>query len=277
MLRNQVKICVIFIMPCALTSNADYPDYLKSILSAINAGDDNQLKACACQLGTPLSQDGCPILDEDGKLGAFPFCIPEAPNSIPCENGGGNAPFLSMFNEISLKNLMRLYWTTQTIDVAFSAEICTNKRQTLKRSTTEQKRLVCKDFNFNGFNDFKYDVPCQQTSPSFPVGCQYDYENLGILVDFNSNSIFKIDSTFYIKSPRLYYSRTKQSFRFQRYMANYKPAYFSACGLGAEMEVPIKFGNIFTIACNTFVDQFIGGRLYVSVPPSNISISLNTY
>jgi hypothetical protein len=64
-------------MGCALTEPDDYPNYLKKILKEIELGNDKKLKACACSLITPVNNDGCPILDSNKKIAAFPFCIEE--------------------------------------------------------------------------------------------------------------------------------------------------------------------------------------------------------
>lgn len=87
-------------MPCALTSDADYPDYLKSILKEINAGNDDELKVCACQLKSPADEGGCLILDEDGKIGLFPGCL-------VIEEAYGQS--------FTLKEIIKLYWMTKNI------------------------------------------------------------------------------------------------------------------------------------------------------------------
>jgi len=43
-------------MPCG-TSNSNYPDYLKSIIKAIEVGNDETLKACACSLRSFIGVD----------------------------------------------------------------------------------------------------------------------------------------------------------------------------------------------------------------------------
>jgi hypothetical protein len=53
-------------MACGLT-NSNYPDYLSSILSDINAGNDDELKACACNLKS--------YVDVNSKPYALPICI----------------------------------------------------------------------------------------------------------------------------------------------------------------------------------------------------------
>lgn len=94
-------------MPCALADNADYPDYLKSILKEIEAGNDEELKACACSLKTPTTDEGCPILDENNKIGAFPFCWEFTEDLSKVGNGTFN-PL-----KLTLKDAMWLYWQSK--------------------------------------------------------------------------------------------------------------------------------------------------------------------
>jgi hypothetical protein len=93
-------------MPCALISNADYPDYLKKILKEIEVGNDDNLKYCACSLRTPTTNGGCPILDEDDKVVAYPFCTTysEAP------------PTNYSYVKLTHKEAMELYWKTKSIN-----------------------------------------------------------------------------------------------------------------------------------------------------------------
>jgi hypothetical protein len=91
-------------MACG-TSNSNYPDYLKSIITAIEVGNDEKLKFCSCALSTPLTEGGCPILDEDGKAGAFPFCIPLVTDGV-----GDNTEYPL---KLTLKQAMFLYWQVQ--------------------------------------------------------------------------------------------------------------------------------------------------------------------
>jgi hypothetical protein len=86
-------------MPCALTSGADYPNYLKSILKTIAAGNDNNLQACACQLRSPVNDEGCPIIDSNGKIGAFPFCFGNGVPSNP-----------ELFIKTDLETMMKVFW-----------------------------------------------------------------------------------------------------------------------------------------------------------------------
>ena len=98
-------------MPCALTSNAAYPDYLKKILKEIDEGDDEGAKACACKLVTPVTNEGCEILDEDNKTLAFPFCMPE--QSPELYEG-----YISSIG-LSYKQAMKLYWTQKPFNISF--------------------------------------------------------------------------------------------------------------------------------------------------------------
>ena len=87
-------------MPCALTSGEDYPDYLKKILKEIDEGDDEDLKECACKLKSPVTDEGCYILDEDNKVAAFPGCLVKE----------------EVYGQVfTLKEIMKLYWMTKDI------------------------------------------------------------------------------------------------------------------------------------------------------------------
>lgn len=99
-------------MPCALTSDFEYPDYLKNVFKEISAGNNESLKVCVCQLKTPVDEDGCPIFDENGKIGVFPFCIAKT-NSDPKSfvlNAVGPTFIKPYQVGLSLKQLMNLYW-----------------------------------------------------------------------------------------------------------------------------------------------------------------------
>jgi hypothetical protein len=101
-------------MPCVLTESGNYPDYLKSILKKIAVENDNEAKACACSLRTPLTDEGCPITDEDGKLVAFPFCLTDSPPPLPYFDEGVITSI-----GLSYKDAMRLYWS-KTINMKFT-------------------------------------------------------------------------------------------------------------------------------------------------------------
>lgn len=98
-------------MPCALTEPENYPDYLKSILKEINVGDDDELKDCACKIISPVTNQGCLVVDEDGKVGGFPFCIAQG------NNVGPTTPRPLGF---SMKQIMRMYWLGFNIDIYLS-------------------------------------------------------------------------------------------------------------------------------------------------------------
>ena len=90
-------------MACGLTSGADYPDYLKAILKGIEAGNDDEAKACACSLRTPTTDEGCPITDEDGKLLAFPFCLDTTAPAIDPNYERNDLA-------LTYKQAMKFYW-----------------------------------------------------------------------------------------------------------------------------------------------------------------------
>ena len=120
-------------MPCPLTSNADYPDYLKKILKEIDIGNDEDLKDCVCKLVTPVTDEGCTILDEDNKVGLFPGCL------VIEDNG------LQLF---TLKEIMEIYWKTKsfTLDVNFNYDDGKSKSFTIEMpyvESTSGKEKVC--------------------------------------------------------------------------------------------------------------------------------------
>ena len=102
-------------MPCALTEPDNYPDYLKKILKEIASGDDEEAKACACKLKTPVTEDGCLITDSDGKLLAFPFCLRDTNPNL------GSEPFATSDIGLSYKDAMKLYWKRDPINISFQA------------------------------------------------------------------------------------------------------------------------------------------------------------
>jgi len=87
-------------MPCPLIEPDNYPDYIKRILKTIDVGDDKQLKDCACSLRSPLTTEGCPAIDGDGKIGLLPFCVEESEDSK-------HALW-------SLEKVMEMYWRVRT-------------------------------------------------------------------------------------------------------------------------------------------------------------------
>ena len=90
-------------MPCPSVSNTNYPDYIKKILKQIDVVNNQQLKNCACQLKSPLSEEGCAILGPDNKAGIFNNCITEV------------TPYSYDLNLLtgSISDLMKLIWTVK--------------------------------------------------------------------------------------------------------------------------------------------------------------------
>ena len=127
-------------MPCALTSNAGYPDYLKKILKEIDIGNDEDLKNCACKLVTPVTDEGCEILDEDNKVGAFPFC------STLVTDGVGEDTEYPL--KLTLKQAMNLYWQTTKwkFDASADGYSC---GLTYHIDFTESKKTSVKFVNFD--------------------------------------------------------------------------------------------------------------------------------
>jgi len=147
-------------MPCALTEPNNYPDYLKAILEEIAAGNDNDLKTCACGLRSPTTEDGCLIVDEDGKVGAFPFCI-----SLVTSGVGDDTDYPL---KLTLKQVMNLYWQTNSWNFTsrgFGESKCTcpgspspcpstgeiinytgNKRNTVSGPFPPKKNLTCSNY-----------------------------------------------------------------------------------------------------------------------------------
>lgn len=94
-------------------ANLEYPEYIKSIIKQINAENNNQLKSCLCaNNSTPLDDQGCPILDEDGKVGLFPFCVPIV------EDGVGDDTDYPI--KLTLKQAMNLYWKVNSWNLVAS-------------------------------------------------------------------------------------------------------------------------------------------------------------
>lgn len=198
-------------MPCPVIEPDNYPDYLKELLKEIDAGKNKQEKTCACHLRDVLdSEEECVLLDEDGKKAAFPFCIEEAPDTVECLEGeewGEDVPFLDASLEVSLKDLMKLYWQTKKIKVNFNPNIITSPVE-INRNQTEQKKLVC-DIEANllwgEFVETKfYDKEC----PGSPSGC-YDFEIVRVI--FSLDKIYRIENKFYIPRPVIYYLNQKDN------------------------------------------------------------------
>lgn len=107
-------------MPCPLLESDDYPDYIKSILKEIDAGNDEELKACACSfLKTVLDdQQECAEQMTDGKLAIFPFCIIDTetdPTTISVPGSPDNYWIYPV--GMSLDDLMLFYWQNYEVSL----------------------------------------------------------------------------------------------------------------------------------------------------------------
>jgi hypothetical protein len=121
-------------MPCAITEPDNYPDYIKSILKEISVGDNDDLKGCACGLRSPVTEDGCLILDENSKVGAFPFCC------TLVEDGVGDNTAYPL--KLTLKQAMNLYWKTTDWKFSASAESSTSCGTISNVNFTQKKRIT---------------------------------------------------------------------------------------------------------------------------------------
>jgi hypothetical protein len=121
-------------MPCALTEPDNYPDYLKTILKEIAAGDDDELKACACSLRSPTTEDGCLIVDENKKVGAFPFCL-----SLVTDGVGDDTAYPL---KLTLKQAMNLYWQTTNWKFSASAQSSSSCGNSYSINYTQNKRIT---------------------------------------------------------------------------------------------------------------------------------------
>jgi len=138
-------------MPCALTEPGNYPDYLKKILSIIDVGNDNDLKACACSLRSPVNSEGCLILDSDNKIGAIPTCF------------AGECGFCHGLVTTNLSDLMEIYWKVKSWKITASGGFVTSDETPASVSYSgsfglirenpiiSQKNLVCIAASFGGF------------------------------------------------------------------------------------------------------------------------------
>jgi len=102
-------------MPCAIAEPGNYPDYLKKILKEIEVGNDDEANACACNLITPLTDEGCPITVENGKLLAFPFCLDTEPPDVD--------PNLYVYDlALTYEQAMKFYWArTMKVEYVINA------------------------------------------------------------------------------------------------------------------------------------------------------------
>jgi hypothetical protein len=90
-------------MGCALYQPDEYPDYLKIILKRVNLDVDKETKKCACELKSPVSDDGCAIVDQNEKIGAFPTFFPYCFNQ-------GLPPYPDHYIKVNLATMMKIYW-----------------------------------------------------------------------------------------------------------------------------------------------------------------------
>ena len=207
-------------MPCALTSDADYPDYLKSILKEIDSGNDDALKACACALKSPVTDEGCTILDEDGKVGAFPFCWEFTEDTSLVGDGTWN-PL-----KLPLEEVMWLYWQSTNFSHIIGmiregkgcgccepTTLTIQKKLKYERYITQKKELVCpKGISLTyDANGILYTSP-----PEAPCACNiqtpisYSYFPGGFFFDSyfctypNPGEILNIKQ-YYIKEGEKYY------------------------------------------------------------------------
>lgn len=152
------------------TSDLEFPGYLKNLLKSIENGNDDELKKCACSLHI-LEKDGCISLDEDGKMGAFPFCVQET--------SFGDEDIKPGFSQ---KDIMQLFWRTKSIK-AVAGTTRHKLDQSLSRGIGDQKRLVCAENN--------------DTAGKFYL---YEFEYLQKIHSLNIKfPIYKMDEKFYFK------------------------------------------------------------------------------
>lgn len=158
-------------MPCAAINNVDDRDYIKSLKTNVLVGNDDEEKACLCQCKVPTTSEGCPILDENNKVGLFPFCIPLVnPSSV-----GANTAYPV---KMKLNQVMDLFWAKNIMVNAFvvgSNGMISNAcgpntktyvnfgiEDTLMGNNEEQgmqlkktrKQLLCGDFSKRGASEF---------------------------------------------------------------------------------------------------------------------------
>lgn len=108
-------------MPCGLTSNLQYPNYLKSVLKEIEVGNDETLKTAACKLKTPITTEGCVILDEDDKASLFPFCTVNTEED-PMEMTSDDPLFIKRYPVgFTPKELMEFFWLYQNYKISGSS------------------------------------------------------------------------------------------------------------------------------------------------------------
>jgi len=96
-------------MPCG-TSNSNYPDYLKSIITAIEAGNDETLKACACNLRSFIGVDTLRYF--------LPTCVynPVDHPQLYTEVLNAGIPLLP----VNPQNMMELFFKYKSFDIQLS-------------------------------------------------------------------------------------------------------------------------------------------------------------
>jgi hypothetical protein len=160
-------------MPCAITEPGGYPDYIKSILKEIEVGNDDALKACACSLRSPTTEDGCLIVDEDGKVGAFPFCW-----QLVSEGAVGDNTFYPL--KMTMKQAMSLYWNSISLDGSKITGACKGVGGTGCRSTDILRGGSASAFEYVRTGKKKKEFVCfhplyfsNASSTSTATGCNY--------------------------------------------------------------------------------------------------------
>jgi hypothetical protein len=195
-------------MPCPLTSDFDYPDYIKDILKEIDNGDDKELKSCACNMVSPLSEDGCLLVDENNKVGLFPFCC-----TLVTDGVGDDTAYPL---KLTLKQAMDLYWQTTNWKFSASAQSsssCGNswsinytQKERISSSVSDvgppppSKNLVCQNIfqyiaNYNG--SFCNSLGCNSIMPS-------DYIMSSIFETLSDKMKYKKEGETYYFYPYFY-------------------------------------------------------------------------
>jgi hypothetical protein len=179
-------------MPCAITEPGNYPNYIKNILKTIEVGNDNDLKACACSLKTPLNNQGCPIIDSNGKIGVFPVCIQDG------------IPFPSQYLDLSLEELMALFWTVKTWEGKTEGSIFNPSSGSITWSSPftdltalspvhKQEKLVCMgdaQFEFYNFNVNFITKPIYEKPGAYTNGWLFFKFMLSTLVTRNQSTFY---------------------------------------------------------------------------------------
>lgn len=94
-------------------SNISFPSYLDSLIKEISNGTDKSKKICACNLKIPKKEDGCPILDSNGKAGGFNECL-------IIDNPGSTGPDTNFPFSMNLAEISKIYWQGKKWTMNFS-------------------------------------------------------------------------------------------------------------------------------------------------------------